>query len=157
MAEPIDFSVKCPSRPALGDFKLRVPASATVGEVKHRLQQSYPGNPEPASITVSPGPCSTAHPHLWHLTGGAGGSSAGWPLLRPVATALRCSSLPATCPLLSPLGLQAIYAGRVLKDDSAVLSDFVVPVSLLTPFVCAAWLPFLAHRPFGCSFVCSSI
>jgi hypothetical protein len=48
----IEFMVKCPSKPALGDFKLRVPANATVGDVKRRLQESYPGAPEPSSITV---------------------------------------------------------------------------------------------------------
>lgn len=32
-------------------------------------------------------------------------------------------------PFRLPL-LQAIYAGKVLKDQNAVLSDFVVPVSM---------------------------
>jgi hypothetical protein len=63
----IEFNVKCPSRPALGDFKLLVPTSATVGEVKRRLSQNYPGNPEPATITVRVLPCviSRSPPQCW--------------------------------------------------------------------------------------------
>lgn len=49
----IEFLVKCPSRPSQADFRLRVPAAATVREVKLLLQASYPGNPAPATVTVS--------------------------------------------------------------------------------------------------------
>lgn len=49
----IEFLVKNPSRPTLPDFRLAVPSAATVGDVKRRLQATYPGSPLPAAVTVS--------------------------------------------------------------------------------------------------------
>lgn len=48
----IEFLVKNPSRPTQPDFRLAVPSSATVGDVKRRLQATYPGSPDPAAVTV---------------------------------------------------------------------------------------------------------
>jgi hypothetical protein len=69
------LSIKNPGRPTAEDFRLALPPSATVRELKAALQERYPGNPAPTTVT-------------------------------------------------------AIYAGRVLKDDNAVLSSFIVPVRL---------------------------
>ncbi|PRW44897.1 hypothetical protein C2E21_6177 [Chlorella sorokiniana] len=66
------LSIKNPGRPTAEDFRLALPPSATVRELKAALQERYPGNPAPTTVT-------------------------------------------------------AIYAGRVLKDDNAVLSSFIVP------------------------------
>ncbi|PSC70961.1 SCAN domain-containing 3-like isoform A [Micractinium conductrix] len=70
MAAEVEFLVKNPGRPAQEDIRIRVPASASVRELKAALQAGSPGSPHPTTIT-------------------------------------------------------AIYAGRVLKDDNAVMSDFV--------------------------------
>lgn len=51
-AGEIEFVVKNPSRPAQEDIRICVPASGTVRDLKLRLQAGYPGNPEPATITV---------------------------------------------------------------------------------------------------------
>lgn len=53
MAQEIEFVVKSPSRQSQDDFRLKVAASATVRDVKLKLQAGYPGNPDPATITVS--------------------------------------------------------------------------------------------------------
>lgn len=47
-----EFTVKNPARPAQEEVRIRVPAGATVRDVKLRLQAAYPGNPEPATVTV---------------------------------------------------------------------------------------------------------
>lgn len=131
MAE-IEFLVKNPSRPAQEDIRIRVPAAGTVRDVKLRLQEGYPGHPEPATITVS----------HWEGAGeaGEGGESdaAGQGLLCPYVRGTPCRCRPplrsSDCwhtkfTLRLPPPVQAIYAGRVLKDDDALLADFVVPVS----------------------------
>lgn len=46
----IQLQIKNPSKNA--DFQLSVPASATVGDVKARLQSVYPGAPDPSTLTV---------------------------------------------------------------------------------------------------------
>ena len=51
--EEVEFLVKNPSRPGQSDFRLRVPAAATVREVKQALHLAYPGSPLPSAITVS--------------------------------------------------------------------------------------------------------
>jgi len=59
----------------------------------------------------------------------AGGT--GWEEEGQRGAAAPLAATPADrCPCLArrPF-MQAIYAGRVLKDDNAKLSDFVVPVS----------------------------
>ena len=65
MAQDIEFVVKNPSRPQQEDFRLSVPASGTVRDVKLQLQRAYPGNPEPSSITVSQGGAGPRHPTGW--------------------------------------------------------------------------------------------
>ncbi|KAI7846369.1 hypothetical protein COHA_000080 [Chlorella ohadii] len=72
------LSIKNPGRPTAEDFRLTLRPSATVRELKAALQERYPGNPAPATVT-------------------------------------------------------AIYAGRVLKDDNAVLSSFIVPAIAFVP------------------------
>lgn len=111
------LSIKNPGRPTAEDFRLALPPSATVRELKEALQTRYPGNPAPATVTVSRGePASQA--------GGAAAAAAA-NSLQPYCCA--AGQAPVPPPASAPL-LQAIYAGRVLKDDNAVLSTFIVPV-----------------------------
>jgi hypothetical protein len=50
----IELQIKNPAQNLDGDFKLRVPQSATVGDVKAQLESEYPSRPERGSITVLP-------------------------------------------------------------------------------------------------------
>jgi hypothetical protein len=61
-----------------------------------------------------------------HQAGAAGNAAAA--LLPPLATPRKNLGHPELMLRLPGL-LQAIYAGRVLKDDNVALADFVVPVS----------------------------
>ena len=47
------LSIKNPGRPTAEDFRLTLRPSATVRELKAALQERYPGNPAPATVTVS--------------------------------------------------------------------------------------------------------
>ena len=124
MAEELEFLVKNPSRPSQADFRLRLPAAATVRQLKLALQAGYPGSPDPASVTVSAmGWRGWAVERRLEGKAQVQAGAAGilpWPTRMPGASLL----LPLPAALR-----QAIYAGRVLKDDGAVLGDFVVPVS----------------------------
>ena len=55
MADGADLvlSIKNPGRPTAEDFRLTLPPSATVRELKAALQERYPGNPAPGTVTVS--------------------------------------------------------------------------------------------------------
>lgn len=128
--EQLVLSIKNPGRPTAEDFRLALPPSATVRQLKEALQQGYPGNPAPATVTVSrvagaPGPRPRRRRHL-----------AAAVLLRRLPSA----DHPTAC------RLQAIYAGRVLKDDNAVLSTFIVPVRRL-PAMAVALHPALPPPP----------
>ncbi len=129
MSDDIEFVVKNPSRPAEDAFKLRVPASGTVRDVKLKLQESYPGTPHPSTITVRRQLHRLQAGKVLgqlHLAGNHGSAGAVPPF--PLRMMLPAPAYHSTL-LLFLLLLQAIYAGRVLKDENAVLSDFVVPVS----------------------------
>lgn len=123
MAEELEFLVKNPSRPSQPDFRLRLPAAASVRQLKLALQAGYPGSPEPSAVTVSAqggAGVRLLHPFALSLPG-------AWMRVAAEPHSPRTTaSQPAGAPL--PPLRQAIYAGRVLKDDSAVLGDFVVPV-----------------------------
>ena len=107
------LSIKNPGRPTAEDVRLALPPSATVRELKEALQQGYPGNPAPATVTVS-------------RRAGVPGSPRRRPC-RHLAAAVLPRRRRRALRRLAP-ALQAIYAGRVLKDDNAVLSTFIVPV-----------------------------
>ena len=87
----LSLLVKNPAGAA--DAQVKVPASATIGDVKRTLSREYSGNPEPSLQTVQ-------------------------------ATAV--SLIVSICRLrrlLSERYLQVIYAGKVLKDEHAKLSE----------------------------------
>lgn len=132
--QPVQLSVKNPGRPTADEFFLTLPPSATVRELKAALQERYPGNPAPSTVTVS-------------LRDGRQPRRArrGRHLAAPVLPVGASLSLQANarCPRV----LQAIYAGRVLKDDNAVLSSFIVPVRRLLlgrAMTCLPWPSWLA-------------
>lgn len=50
----LELQIKNPSKNA-DDFRVVVPATATVGDVKAKLQAEYPGNPDRSTITVRVG------------------------------------------------------------------------------------------------------
>lgn len=119
MSEEVEFSVKTPSRPQQGDFRLRLPLSATVRDVKLRLQQDYPGNPAPEAVTVSRRQGAPSPRRRRRLAAGA--------VARTACGTAAPPQPPHHRPPPSPP--QAIYAGKVLKEDTVALSQFVVPVS----------------------------
>lgn len=57
MAAEVEFLVKNPGRPAQEDIRIRVPASASVRELKAALQAGSPGSPHPTTITVRAAGC----------------------------------------------------------------------------------------------------
>ena len=52
MGDTIELQIKNPSQNLAGDFKLRVPQSSSVGDVKAKLEAEYPSKPDKGSITV---------------------------------------------------------------------------------------------------------
>jgi hypothetical protein len=58
----IEIVLKNPSRNSEEAFKLRVPVHCSVGNLKIRLEESYPGNPAPQNVTVNKSPRSRTLP-----------------------------------------------------------------------------------------------
>lgn len=92
MAEELEFLVKNPSRPSQPDFRLRLPAAASVRQLKEALQAGYPGSPEPSAVTVSG--------QGWGWVGmGGTATEGGYPSIRLPSP---CTSAPALLTVLLP-------------------------------------------------------
>lgn len=97
-AEEVDLVIKNPGRSAQ-DFHTSFRRDATVRDVKAKLSEAYEGKPAPASQTVS---------IIYN----------GWCLSCCFFTYSHLTANTIVC-------VQLIYAGKVLKDEQALLSDIL--------------------------------
>ncbi|KAK9830271.1 hypothetical protein WJX72_010725 [[Myrmecia] bisecta] len=51
-SEEVEINIKNPARSSAPEFKVKVPVSATVADLKARLQRDYTGNPHPSLQTI---------------------------------------------------------------------------------------------------------